>query len=319
MRQVISLPQEDVRSIDAPAEGVFGLRTVMVNVYGVRSDSGWVLIDAGLPMSTSAIRAWADARFGEAPKAILLTHGHFDHVGALQELATEWNVPVYAHPLEFPYLDGRSKYPPPDPFVGRGLMSLLSPLYPNSPLQLGHRLRALPEDGSVPHMPEWRWVHTPGHTHGHVSFFRDRDRVLIAGDAIITTQQEAVLAVATQRPELHGPPAYFTSDWDAAGNSVLELANLEPRVIAAGHGLPLSGPDTSAYLDLLASRFDTMERPRKGRYADEGALADSRGVLWIPPAGSTPMKPILAGVAVAGIVYMLLRRGRSNTTTGSYN
>jgi glyoxylase-like metal-dependent hydrolase (beta-lactamase superfamily II) len=65
----------------------------------------------------------------------------------------------------------------------------------------------LPEDGTIPGFPEWRWIHTPGHTVGHVSFFRDSDRVLIAGDALATTKQESFLAAAAQTPELHGPPA----------------------------------------------------------------------------------------------------------------
>ena len=63
---------------------------------------------------------------GNRPAAILLTHGHFDHVGALKTLAEEWDVPVYAHTLELPYLTGRSSYPPPDPSVGGGAMAAMS-------------------------------------------------------------------------------------------------------------------------------------------------------------------------------------------------
>jgi glyoxylase-like metal-dependent hydrolase (beta-lactamase superfamily II) len=69
----------------------------------------WVLVDAGLPGSAGTIRRHAAEIFGSEarPAAIILTHGHFDHVGALLTLATEWDVPVYAHPLELPYLTGR--------------------------------------------------------------------------------------------------------------------------------------------------------------------------------------------------------------------
>lgn len=85
-------------------------------------------------------------------------------------------------------------------------MASLSWAYPRGPIDLGDRVRALPGDGRVPGLPEWRWMHTPGHAPGHVSFFREADRTLIAGDAFITTKQESALAVLAQRPEVHGPP-----------------------------------------------------------------------------------------------------------------
>src|SRR5215210_3283351 len=246
---------------DTVAPDLAYLRTGIVNVClsgrpGAPNGS-WVLIDAGLPgMATRILRAaqewigpWA------RPAGIVLTHGHFDHVGSLRTLAEQWDVPVYAHRLEHPYLSGRSAYPPPDPTVGGGAMAALSGLYPRGPINMGQRLRALPEDGSVPGMPGWRWIHTPGHTPGHVSFFREKDRTLVAGDAFVTTRQESALAVLTQWPELHGPPAYFTPDWEAARDSVERLAALEPLRVIAGHGRPLRGEQMLAGLHHLADRF----------------------------------------------------------------
>jgi glyoxylase-like metal-dependent hydrolase (beta-lactamase superfamily II) len=99
-----------------------------------------------------------------------------------------------------------------------------------------------------------------------VSLFRAADRTLVAGDAFCTTQQESLLAVATQRPELHGPPAYFTTDWTAARESVHRLASLEPACIAPGHGPALSGIDTLHALRTLSDRFDELARPDHGRY-----------------------------------------------------
>jgi hypothetical protein len=82
------------------------------------------------------------------------------------------------------------------------------------------------------------------------------------GDAFCTTKQESVLAIATQKPELHGPPAYYTSDWDAAHRSVELLANLRPHAEAPGHGLPMAGPEVADKLQILAKDFDRVSRPR---------------------------------------------------------
>jgi glyoxylase-like metal-dependent hydrolase (beta-lactamase superfamily II) len=184
-----------------------------------------------------------------------MTHGHFDHVGALETLATEWNVPVYAHECELPYLNGTRPYQKPDPSVGGGLMSLLSPFFPTRPVDVGSRLHAFPDDHSVPYTPGWRWIHTPGHSPGHVSFWREADKTLIVGDAFITTKQESAYASLTQAPEMHGPPMYFTPDWTSARLSVQELASLKPEFVITGHGQAMRGPQMRMALEQLASRF----------------------------------------------------------------
>jgi glyoxylase-like metal-dependent hydrolase (beta-lactamase superfamily II) len=239
----------------------------------------WVLVDAGIPGSTKLITHTADAHYGPGnpPVAIVLTHGHFDHVGALEELAAMWNVPIYAHELEQPYLNGTLSYPPPDPSVGGGLMSLSSPLYPRGPIDVSRWLQPLPADGGVPGMPEWRWIPTPGHSPGHVSLWRQRDRTLIAGDAFITTKQESAYAVATQRPELHGPPMYFTPDWDSARDSVRRLAALQPELVVTGHGRALGGEEMRRALDTLARDFDDVAVPRHGKYVDAPHTDEARG------------------------------------------
>lgn len=287
------------------ADGVLRVRTLMANVFIVRTGGTWVLVDTGLRGYERAITEAAAAFTGSqrAPAAIVLTHGHFDHVGSLQALLEQWDVPVYAHRLERPYLNGESPYPPPDPLVGKGSMALLSRLYPRGPVDIGRHLQVLPEDGSVPFVPEWRYVFTPGHTAGHISLFRESDRTLIAGDAVVTVKQESLTAVAAQRPELHGPPAYFTQDWNAAGASARTLAALEPEVLATGHGVVLRGAPMRQALHVLAADFQRSEVPAYGRYAHQPAVTDEHGIVRLPP---DPLPKVAAGLAAAAIAVGLM-------------
>lgn len=262
-------------------------RLAIANVvfYGVAGagNGQWVLIDAGVPGTTGLIEKAVTERFGSGsrPAAIVMTHGHFDHVGALEALAEKWQVPIYAHALERPYLDGSASYPPADPSVGGGMMSMLSRFYPRGPVNVGRYLQMLPDDGSVPPMPGWKWIHTPGHTPGHVSFWREADRTVITGDAFITTRQESAYAVATQDAEMHGPPAYYTQDWRAARTSVEKLAALQPELAITGHGPAMRGAEMRNALAILARDFDQVAVPDHGRYVQQPATAQS-GTAYDP-------------------------------------
>jgi glyoxylase-like metal-dependent hydrolase (beta-lactamase superfamily II) len=126
----------------------------------------------------------------------------------------------------------------------------------------------------VPFLDGWQWIHTPGHSVGHVSLWRLADRSLIAGDAFITTAQESAYAVATQEPELHGPPMYFTPDWQKAAESVRVLAALEPETVVTGHGHALRGPAMRASLHRLAAEFERIAVPAQGRYVNHPASVE---------------------------------------------
>src|SRR5579871_6141315 len=108
------------------------IRTSISNVYLLGNRDGWILVDTGVVGYADAIRDVAEQRFGtdSKPNAILLTHGHYDHSAGALELAKHWDVPVYAHRLEIPYLTGQSAYPKKDPTVG-GAMAFLSRFFPN--------------------------------------------------------------------------------------------------------------------------------------------------------------------------------------------
>jgi glyoxylase-like metal-dependent hydrolase (beta-lactamase superfamily II) len=277
-------PNADAKRDDHTREVLSDLaykRLGIVNVafYG-KANAGpeaWVLIDAGVAGSAGSIRRAAEERFGKAarPAAIIMTHGHFDHAGGLETLAQEWDVPVFAHELEQPYLNGSASYPPADPSVGGGMMALLSPLYPRSPYNVARWLKPLPADGGIPHMPGWKWIHVPGHTPGQVALWREGDRILLPADAFITTRQESAYAVVAQKPEMHGPPMYFTQDWDAARKSVERLAALEPELVITGHGPAMQGPEMRSALKELARNFDEIAMPKDGRYVQEPATAES--------------------------------------------
>lgn len=304
------------------APGIWGLRDGFVNAYFIHNavDKKWVLVDTGLKRSAAKIKELADNLFwpDSKPAAIILTHGHFDHVGSALELAHEWEVPVFAHVMELPYLTGVSAYPPADPWAGGGLMSVVSPAFPSGPFNLSDHIQVLPQDGSLPFLPDWKFVHTPGHSPGHISLFRKRDRVLIAGDAFVTTRPESVWSVMMQTKKLAGPPRYFTYDWNAAAKSVEKLADLEPEIVATGHGHPMKGEEMRKMLHKLADNFYEQAVPSHGRYTREPAVTDEGGVTYIPKPAKriTPAVAIAAGVAVLGFTTYLLLRNKNKTQLG---
>ncbi|RYG74272.1 MBL fold metallo-hydrolase [Lentibacillus lipolyticus] len=242
-----------------------------LSFIGHPEEGKWVLVDAGLPESADEILETAEERFGKEnpPSAIMLTHGHFDHVGGLVELVQKWDVPVYAHPMEIPFLTGEKSYPEPDPGVEGGLLAKISAYYPNKPINLGSAVKPLPDDNSVPGMEDWEWVHTPGHSPGHVSFYRARDGMLLAGDAFITVRQDSFYNVLMQNSEVNGPPRYLTTDWESAKESVEKLAALRPEIAVTGHGTSMSGDDLQEGLNHLAKTFDQTAKPDYGRYVDD--------------------------------------------------
>src|SRR5699024_6270763 len=230
---------------------------------GNPQEGDWVLVDAGLPGAATEIKEVASELFGEdaKPTCIILTHGHFDHVGGLVDLLKDWYVQVYAHENELPYLTGQKSYPVPDSTVEGGMLAKISPMYPHEPIDLGDAVQKLPDDGSVPELPEWEWIHTPGHSPGHVSFYREKDGTLLPGDAFITVRQDSFYNVLMQNEEVNGPPRYLTTDWDAAWNSVKKLAALHPKMAIPGHGVMMDGKDLEEGLQKLVHEFDTMAIP----------------------------------------------------------
>jgi glyoxylase-like metal-dependent hydrolase (beta-lactamase superfamily II) len=120
-------------------------------------------------------------------------------------------------------------------------------------------LRAFGPGPGVPGLPEWLWIATPGHSPGHVAYFRPRDRVLLTGDAVLTVDINSVWGWAAwglgiNRPDLFLPPWYTNSDQRRARLSIAVLAGLQPRVLATGHGPPLLGQNLAGELRAVARR-----------------------------------------------------------------
>jgi glyoxylase-like metal-dependent hydrolase (beta-lactamase superfamily II) len=230
------------------------------NVYLVRSGPKWVLVDTAWPNRAPIIREAAETLFGPGtrPAAILLTHIHPDHSGSARELALLWQLPVHMHPDELPF--ARGGYDPAyahslDRWVVAPLLRLV-PRRKLAAMQARNSLEgiaaAFNPDAGVPGLPGWECIPTPGHTPGHVSYFRPEDRVLITGDALVTIRVNSLTGLLMQRPGLSGPPWYTTWSRAAASKSVERLARLEPTVLAGGHGKPMTGTETAAALHAFA-------------------------------------------------------------------
>lgn len=298
------------------APGLYRINSAYVNAY-LLGEPGepFVLVDTGMPFSAEQIKKAVDDRFGvqARPEAIVLTHGHFDHAGSVEELSRYWDVPVYVHPMEIPYVTGQSEYPPADPTVG-GFGGQLSRFYTNKPYNVSERVHQLPADGSVPGFTEWKWLYTPGHTPGHISLFREKDAVLVAGDALTTMNMRNMGDMMSGKPELNGPPEYFTPDWILALKSIDELASLRPSIIAAGHGEPLYYRGLELDLIDFADRFLP---PKEGRYVDAPAHFDETGLVSLPPPAKDPLPKIMAGTAaglLATITTIGIVRNRKKVT-----
>jgi glyoxylase-like metal-dependent hydrolase (beta-lactamase superfamily II) len=299
------------------AQDVVRIPIGIANAYIIGYAREWILVDTGTPGNSDTIlKATAEHMGrGSRPIAIVLTHGHFDHAGSARDLAAHWGVKVYVHHREKPFVNGASKYPPPDPTVG-GFMSQVIRFVPNISFDLQPWLRELP-DSRLPWLQEWQVIETPGHTAGHISLFRESDGTLLAGDAFTTVNQDSMIGAITQAQQVSRPPAYYTPDWEQAWASVQKLADLNPRVLAAGHGNPMAGDEALQELRELARNFPI---PDYGRYVQEPAQFDNDGIAYLPPPVSDPVKRntllAAAGLSAVGLAVFLNRRTRAQTQPG---
>ena len=254
------------------------------NVYFVRSGPSWVLIDAASANCSRLIQKTAESLFGAStrPVLILLTHDHPDHAGSALDLARMWGCPVYVHADELPLaaigdLSTVEKYANPlDRWIILPLLRLMPRRRVESMLSkasLKEVVQAFDSGATIPGLPDWECIHTPGHTPGHVALFRTSDRVLITGDAILTVNLNSFLGfllwgLRLNKQRVSGPPWYSTWNWQAAKESVAALMGLEPRVLASGHGVPMAGEETAQELHAFVNRFSS---PAARKHAESGS------------------------------------------------
>ncbi|HEU5440951.1 MAG TPA: MBL fold metallo-hydrolase [Ktedonobacterales bacterium] len=272
------------------AEGVYRLSVRGSNVYFVRSGSSWALIDAAWATSGQAIVAAAESLFGAntRPAAILLTHAHPDHSGSTLELAQKWDIPVYLHPRELPVppeeLSAAQEYPagPLDRWVVLPLMRVLPARARAAARAQGMRFlavaRTFEPGAAVPGLPGWECIPTPGHSPGHVAYFRRRDRVLISGDALLTVNLNSAWDLLRNKRRVSGPPYISSWNWHAAKESVAALAKLEPRVLAPGHGAPIADDAASAvwaFADSFAGTGAVEGEQRAARHSRQRQMHEA--------------------------------------------
>jgi glyoxylase-like metal-dependent hydrolase (beta-lactamase superfamily II) len=214
------------------ADGVWHLDTFFlpsaINAFLVDD----VLIDAGTRHSTPKILKQLQ---GHRVNAHALTHAHPDHQGASHELCENLGIPFWvgrqdADAAEDPDLIRERQ--PPNPVARFYIRIFTGPGHPVD--------RMLAEGDQV---AGFKVIEVPGHSAGHLAFWRESDRVLILGDVLTNMDQ------LTGIPGLHEPKPYLTPDPVENRRSARKLAALEPRLVLFGHGRALR--DTRKFVDFV--------------------------------------------------------------------
>jgi glyoxylase-like metal-dependent hydrolase (beta-lactamase superfamily II) len=226
------------------ADGVHFITHAHVNCYLIEDDDGVTLVDAGLPSMWSMVLKVLEDR-GRRPediRALILTHGHFDHVGFAAYVHREWNVPVLVHPDDahlaahpYRYKPQRNRFlypfthPRSLPLLGRMAMAGALSVKGVNDVKGLHTGTAFP----VPGRPTI--VHTPGHTDGHcILHLPDRDTVL-SGDALVTLDPYT----GKTGPQVVASAA--TKDTHQALASLEVVAATGATIVLPGHGQPWTG------------------------------------------------------------------------------
>jgi hydroxyacylglutathione hydrolase len=202
----------------------------IMNVYLI----GSVLVDAATRHSGRRILRELE---GHDVTAHALTHAHADHQGASHEVCEKLGIPYWVGERDVAAAEG-----------GAPAMRAAMPLglRPRISLRLfagpGHPVdRALREGDDAG--AGFTVLETPGHSPGHVTYWRESDRTAIIGDVLFN------LHLVTGVRGLHEPPPFFTIDPPRDRESARRIAALEPALVCFGHGPPLR--DTRKFVEFV--------------------------------------------------------------------
>ena len=236
------------------AEAVFWVRGTLVNWYLLEDGRDLTLVDTGYPGDADDVEA-SIALTGHRPedlRAVLITHAHTGHLGAVDRLHARYGIPAYADPVEVPH--ARREH-----LEQVSVPTVLAHAW--RPRVAAWALRALRRGGTrdvraaevvpfpaggaldLPGAPVP--VPTHGHTSGHTAFHLPRAGVVLTGEALVTGHPTS----ARRGPQLL--PAFFHHDTERAVATLTDLGRLDADVVLPGHGPAHRGPVRDAVLRAL--------------------------------------------------------------------
>lgn len=213
------------------AENVFQISVFprqAINAYLL----GSVIVDAGIRSSAADLKKAIGSR---TLTAHVLTHAHADHQGSSAFLCGTYNLPLWCGAPDVTAAQ-----------TGHVTGEYPNPRHPVAQLQQrfwagpGHPVARTLREGDL--IGDFRVIETPGHASGHLALWRERDRVLIAGDVLVN------MDMLTTLPGLHEPPTLYTHDVAQNRQSIRKIAALKPQIIGLGHGPALRNMDELANL-----------------------------------------------------------------------
>lgn len=182
---------------------------IPVNIWFIKDNDDVYLIDTGIEKLVDD-QIKAALAIGN-PKAILLTHGHSDHIQGAAKWLENFNIPIYAHQKELIYINGEAPYPNKNILEKTGVANIVQPL----------------TEQTLQHLPVQYYL-TPGHSPGHVVYHHELDNILLSGDLFITSKDD-----------LHPPIRKFSVDMNENIDSGAIIDEIKPTLISSSHGQDL--------------------------------------------------------------------------------